>query len=88
MSKLQCKFFGLPKNERWFKAGGIGLKKQVTEKQLEDIQERIEFTVSEMDKMQKRIDDLDDILENQKKLKLRHDILECELNQLRHTALP
>jgi len=64
------------------------LKKQVTEKQLDDIQERIEFTVSEMDKMQKRIDDIDDILENQKNLKLRHDTLERELNQLKHTALP
>ena len=60
------------------------MEKQVSEKHIEDIQNRIEFTVSEIDKMQKRIDDLDHILENQKNLKLRHDNLERELNQLRH----
>ena len=59
------------------------MKKQVTEKQLEDIQNRIEFTVGEMGKIQKKIDEMDHILEHQKNLKSRHNILERELNQLR-----
>jgi len=61
-------------------------KKQTSEKHLEDIEKRIEFTVGEMGKIQKRIDDMDHILENQKNLKSRHDILERELDQLRHPA--
>jgi len=64
------------------------LKKQDNEKYFEEIEKRLEFTVSEMDEIQKKIDNIDDILENQKKLKLRHNILERELNQLKHTALP
>jgi len=62
------------------------LKKQVIEKPIEDIQNRIEFTITEMEKIQKKIDNLDHVLKNQKNLKLRHDILENELDQLRHPA--
>jgi len=62
------------------------LTKQVSEKPIEDIQNRIEFTITEMEKIQKKIDNLDHVLENQKNLKLRHDILERELDQLKHTA--
>jgi len=64
------------------------LKKQDNEKYFEEIEKRLEFTASEMGKIQKKIDNIDDILENQKNLKLRHYILERELNQLKHTALP
>ena len=63
------------------------MKKQDNEKYFEEIEKRLEFTVSEMGEIQKRIDNLDDILESQKNLKLRHDILERELNHRKHTAL-
>ena len=63
------------------------MEKQDNEKYFEEIEKRLEFTASEMGKIQKKIDNIDDILENQKNLKLRHDILEHELNQLKHTAL-
>jgi len=62
------------------------LKKQDSEKHLGDIEKRIEFTVAEMGKIQKGIDYVNNILENQKNLKSRHDILERELDQLRHPA--
>ena len=62
------------------------MEKQVSEKPIENIQNRIEFTITEMGKIQKRIDDLNHILEHQKNLKLRHDVLERELNRLRHPA--
>jgi len=62
------------------------LKKQDSEKHIEDIEKKIEFTVTEMGKIQKRIDDLKHILENQKNLKSQHNTLDLELNQLRHTA--
>jgi len=64
------------------------LKKQDNEKSFEEIEKRLEFTASAMGEIQKEIDNIDDILENQKNLKLRHNILERELNQLKHTALP
>ncbi len=63
------------------------MKEQDREKFIEEIEKRLEFTASEMDEIQKRIDNIDDILENQKNLKLRHDILERELNHRKHTAL-
>lgn len=62
------------------------MSKQVTEKHLKVIEKRIEFTVAEMGKIQKKIDEMDNILEDQKNLKLRHNLLERELNQLRHPA--
>ena len=64
------------------------MEKQDNEKYFEEIEKRLEFTASEMGKIQKKIDDIDDILENQKNLKFRNNILERELNQLKHTALP
>jgi len=62
------------------------LSKQASEKHLEDIQKRIEFTAAEMGKIQKKINDIDHILKHQKNLKLRRNVLERELDQLRHTA--
>ncbi len=64
------------------------MKKQDSEKYFKEIEKRLEFTASEMDEIQKKIDNIDNILENQKNLRLRHNILERELNQLKHTALP
>jgi len=61
------------------------LQKQINEKLTKkEIEERIEFTVAEMGKVRKRIDDLKHILENQKNLKLHNDNLELELNRLRY----
>ncbi len=64
------------------------MKEQDREKFIEEIEKRLEFTASAMGEIQKKIDNMDDVLENQKNLKLRHNILERELNQLKHTALP
>jgi len=60
------------------------LSKQISKKPTIDIEQRIEFTVEEMGKVRKRIDDLNHILDNQKNLKLYYDNLELELNRLRH----
>ncbi len=60
------------------------MSKQISKKPTIDIEQRIEFTVEEMGKVQKRIDDLNHILDNQKNLKLYYDNLELELNRLRH----
>ena len=60
------------------------MSKQASEKHLEDIQKRIEFTVAEMGKIQKKINDIDHILKHQKNLKLRRNVLDHELDQLRH----
>ena len=62
------------------------MSKQASEKHLEDIQKRIEFTVAEMGKIQKKINDIDHILKHQKNLKLRRNVLDHELDQLRHPA--
>ena len=64
------------------------IEKQNSGKSFEEIEKRLEFTTSEMGNIQKKIDNIDGILQNQKNLKSRHDILERELNQLKHTALP
>ncbi len=66
----------------------LELKKQDSGESFKEIEKRLEFTASEMGKIQKKIDNIDNILENQKNLKSRHDILERELNRLKHTALP
>ncbi len=60
------------------------MSKQISKKPTIDIEQRIEFTVEEMGKVRKRIDDLNHILDNQKNLKLYYDNLELELNRLRH----
>ena len=60
------------------------MSKQISKKPTTDIEQRIEFTVAEMGKVRKRIDDLKHILENQKNLKLHNDNLELELNRLRY----
>ena len=64
------------------------MSKQVSEKHLEDIDKRVDFTATEMSKIQKRISDLNRILEDQKNLRSDHKLVESELNRLKHTALP
>jgi len=63
------------------------LQKQVNEKHVEDIEKRMLSTIIEMGEIQQKIVDLNHILEKQKNLKLRHDTLKHELNQLRHPVL-
>lgn len=59
---------------------------EVFEKYFEDIEKKIERTVREMGEIQKKINDNNYILENQKNLKKQYDALNIELNQLKHTA--
>ena len=62
------------------------MSKQISKQSKNDVEKRLESTVSEMNKIQKQINDLSHILENQKNLKSRHDALESKLNEIKHTA--
>jgi len=53
-------------------------KKAESEKQLDEADRRLEIALARMDEIKKRIDEL----EEERNLKLRHDLLERELNRL------
>ena len=63
------------------------MSKQISKQSKNDVEKRLESTVSEMNKIQKQINDFSHILENQKNLKSRHNVLERKLNEIKHTAL-
>lgn len=63
------------------------MSKHISKKPKTDIEKRTELTATEISKIQKRISDLNRILEDQKNLRSDHKLVESKLNRLKHTAL-